>query len=201
MARPLAILRALALAYRRDWTAFQSLAGNNFFLITVFLLRQAGAFVYLIIGLVLLFPLSTDPLRKIPASRLALWPLERRERWLLRAVSPWINPLTWVIAALAVWTARRNVTLGLWALVAGLFAAGFALSSLPAGTSQGMWRRVPEFRGPLNQRRSSSPARCFCYRRLAPGPPPSGGTAASWRAAIPGSWDRGEVGTLLQIAF
>lgn len=151
MARPIAILKALALAYRRDWTAFQSLAGNNFFLITVFLLRQAGAFVYLIIGLVLLFPLSTDPLRKIPASRLALWPLERRERWLLRAVSPWINPLTWVIAALAVWTARRNVTLGLWALVAGLFAAGFALSSLPSGTSQGMWRRVPEFPGPLNQ--------------------------------------------------
>jgi hypothetical protein len=151
MARPLAILRALALAYRRDWTAFQSLAGNNFFLITVFLLRQAGAFVYLIMGLVLLFPLSTDPLRKIPASRLALWPLARRERWLLRAVSPWINPLTWVIAALAVWTARHNVTLGLWALVAGLFAAGFALSSLPAGAGQGMWRRVPEFPGPLNQ--------------------------------------------------
>ena len=68
------------LAYRRDWTAFQSLAGNNFFLITVFLLRQAGAFVYLIIGLVLLFPLSTDPLRKIPASRLALWPLELPRR-------------------------------------------------------------------------------------------------------------------------
>ena len=52
MARPVAILRALALAYRRDWTAFQSLAGNNFFLITAFLLRQAGIFVYLIMGLV-----------------------------------------------------------------------------------------------------------------------------------------------------
>ena len=42
MARPVAILKALALAYRRDWTAFQSLAGNNFFLITAFLLRQGG---------------------------------------------------------------------------------------------------------------------------------------------------------------
>ena len=42
MARSIAILRALGLAYRRDWTAFQSLAGNNFFLITAFLLRQAG---------------------------------------------------------------------------------------------------------------------------------------------------------------
>ena len=61
MARPFAILRALWVAYRRDWTAFQSLAGNNFFLITAFLLRQAGIFVYLIMGLVVLFPMSTDP--------------------------------------------------------------------------------------------------------------------------------------------
>ena len=43
-------------------------------------------------GLVVLFPLSTDPLRKIPPSRLALWPLDRRERWILRLASPWINP-------------------------------------------------------------------------------------------------------------
>ena len=55
MARARAILSALALAYRRDWTAFQSLAGNNFFLITAFLLRTAGIFVYLIMGLVVLF--------------------------------------------------------------------------------------------------------------------------------------------------
>ena len=103
MARPFAILRALWVAYRRDWTAFQSLAGNNFFLITAFLLRQAGIFVYLIMGLVVLFPMSTDPLRKIPPSRLALWPLERRERWILRLASPWINPLTWGLAGLAVW--------------------------------------------------------------------------------------------------
>src|ERR1019366_5302361 len=111
MARSFAILRALGLAYRRDWTAFQSLAGNNFFLITAFLLREAGTFVYLIMGLVVLFPLSTDPLRKIPPSRLALWPLERRERWILRLASPWINPLTWGLAALAVWGAGRIVTI------------------------------------------------------------------------------------------
>ena len=67
------------------------------------LLEGKPAYYGLIIGLVLLFPLSTDPLRKIPASRLALWPLERSERWLLRAASPWINPLTWPIAALAIW--------------------------------------------------------------------------------------------------
>ena len=157
MARPFAILRALALAYRRDWTAFQSLAGNNFFLITIFLLGKAGTFVYLIFGLVLLFPLSTDPLRKIPPSRLALWPLDRREHWLLRLISPWINPLTWGIAALAIWGAGRTITVGLVGLIAGLFAAVFLVSALPLPSGAGMssissmWRHMPQFPGALNQ--------------------------------------------------
>jgi hypothetical protein len=151
MARPFAILKALALAYRRDWTAFQSLAGNSFFLIMAVLLRQAGAFVYLVMGLVLLFPLSTDPLRKIPPSRLALWPLERRERWILRLASPWINPLTWGLAGLAVWGAGRTMTVGLWAAIAGLVAGAFLISAVPLPGGAGMWRRMPQFPGPLNQ--------------------------------------------------
>jgi hypothetical protein len=134
-----------------DWTAVQSLAGNNFFLITAFLLRQAGTFVYLIMGLVVLFPLSTDPLRKIPPSRLALWPLARRERWILRLASPWINPLTWGLAGLAVWGAGRILTVGMWAALAGLFAAVFLLTAVPLPSGRGLWRRVPQFPGPLNQ--------------------------------------------------
>jgi hypothetical protein len=151
MARAIALLRALATAYRRDWTAFQSLAGNNFFLLTAFFLGKAGTLVYLIMGLVMLFPLSTDPLRKIPASRLALWPLGRREWWLLRLASPWINPMTWGIVALAAWAAGRVMTVSLWALVAGLFGAAFVISALPLPRGSGMWRRVPVFPGPLNQ--------------------------------------------------
>ena len=151
MARPIALLRALATAYKRDWTALQSLVGNNFFLLTAFLLRQAGVFVYLIMGLVMLFPLSTDPLRKIPPSRMALWPLARREWWLLRIASPWINPMTWGIAALAIWGAGRAVSTGLWAMIAGLFAAAFLISSIPLPRGGGFFRRVPPFPGPLNQ--------------------------------------------------
>jgi hypothetical protein len=151
MARSIAILKALALAYRRDWTAFQSLAGNNFFLITAFLLRTAGTFVYLIMGLVVLFPLSTDPLRKVPPSRLALWPLDRRERWILRLASPWINPLTWGLAGLAVWGAGRALTVGLWVAIAALFGGAFLISALPLPSGNGMFRHVPQFPGPLNQ--------------------------------------------------
>jgi hypothetical protein len=151
MARAIALLRALATAYRRDWTAVQSLAGNNFFLLTAFFLGKAGTFVYLIMGLVVLFPLSTDPLRKIPASRMPLWPLERREWWLLRLASPWINPMTWGIVALAAWAAGRTMTVSLWAVIAGLFAAAFVISALPLPRGGGMWRSVPQFPGPLNQ--------------------------------------------------
>ena len=113
--------------------------------------QKAGTFIYLIFGLVLLFPLSTDPLRKIPPSRLALWPLERRELWFLRLASPWINPLTWGIAALAIWGAGRTITVGLVAIIAGLFAAVFLISALPIPRGLGLWRRVPQFPGPLNQ--------------------------------------------------
>ena len=44
------------------------------------------------------------------------------------------------------------MTVELWALIAGLFAAIFLLSGTsPAPAASGMWRRVPEFPGPLNQ--------------------------------------------------
>ena len=155
MARLAALLRALALAFRRDQKSFQSVIGNNFFFISVYLLRSAGAFVYVIIGLVLLFPMSTDPLRKIPDSRLALWPLDRRERWLLRAISPWINPITWVLAALALWAVHGTLSKQLWVLAAGLFASSFLISSFTGRAalrpSHGVWRKVPGFPGPLNQ--------------------------------------------------
>src|ERR1035438_3403437 len=128
MARLVAILRALWRAFPRGENSFGSLVGNNFFLVAGLFLGKAGTFLFLSMGLAILVPLRTDPLRKIPASRLALWPLERREQWALRAMSPWVNPMTWVIAALALWAARGSVTVGLWGLAAGLFAAGFAIS-------------------------------------------------------------------------
>ena len=151
MARIAAILRAVSKALRRDQRTLQSVAGNNFFLVSALLLQKSGTFIYLIIGLVLLFPLSTDPLRKVPRSRMELWPLDGGERRLLRLLSPWINPMTWVIAALAIWAVKGGVTLGLWAVAAGVVAAGFLLSELPGGPAHGLLRRVPNFPGMLNQ--------------------------------------------------
>jgi hypothetical protein len=151
VARVLAILRALGRAYRRDQRSLESVVGNNFFLVTALLLQNAGGFIYLLIGVVLLFPLSTDPLRKVPASRLALWPIEAAERRLLRALSPWVNPVSWVVAGLAVWAIRGKVTFGLWAAVAGLALAAFLLSDLPFTPGPAVWLHVPQFPGRWNQ--------------------------------------------------
>ena len=118
----------------------------------MFFLGKAGVFVYLIMGLVVLFPMSTDPLRKIPASRLELWPLTTRERWVLRALSPWVNPVTWGLAAAAVWAARGKLTVGLWALVAGVFVAGF----LALGVAGGARTRALAERPPIPGRSQSA---------------------------------------------
>jgi hypothetical protein len=182
MARTAAILRVLWRVLRRDQRSLQSVASNNFFIVSALLLQNAGTFIYLIIGVVLLFPLSTDPMRKIPRSRLQLWPLDGRDRHLLRALSPWVNPMTWALAALAIWAARGRVSIGLWALAAAIAGGGFLLSELPGGPAHGLLRRVPRFPTALNQlvRKNIREILCtldfYCGMALA-------AAAAAWRAA------------------
>ena len=150
MARTAAILSALGRALRRDQKSIESIAGNTFFWVAILLLQQAGTLIFLLFGLILLFPLSTDPLRKVPASRLSSWPLETRERWTLRLASPWVNPMSWLLAAAAVFVARGKVSLGLWALVAGLIVATFVISAVPWRHRGQSWRAIPQFPGALN---------------------------------------------------
>src|SRR5690349_2459613 len=80
-----AILRALARAVWRDLRSYHSLTGNNFFLFVLLLSQQVASslFFALILALLLLFPLSADPLAKVPRDRLELWPLSKGERILL----------------------------------------------------------------------------------------------------------------------
>jgi hypothetical protein len=69
---------------QRDLGTFRSLRVNNFFFFIALLAYGAvesgvtpvSAYPFIaIMGLPLLFPVSADPLEKIPAERLALWPL------------------------------------------------------------------------------------------------------------------------------
>lgn len=151
MVRVLAVLKAVWRAVRRGQGSFLSITTNNFLFFTAYLFRKDGAFLYLIIGILIFFPLSADPLRKIPQERLILWPFDRREWWILRILSPWLNPVMWLLAAATVWVVRRSVTWQLLGIVAGLFAIGFVLSDIGGGAWDGLARRVPGFGGLLGE--------------------------------------------------
>ena len=150
MARIRAILAALTTALRRDFKTVGSFSGNNLFVVgLVFLfLGDPGVFATLsaFIGLVLFLPLSADPLRVLPRDRITVWPLSSGERRALRMLSPWLNPVTWLIVALAAW---KRVSMALCAVAAGVFAIGFVLPSLPPARI-GAWRRLPRFPSRLN---------------------------------------------------
>lgn len=150
MARIRAILVALITAVRRDLKTVGSFSGNNLFVVGIafLFLGDPGIFVALFafIGLVLFIPLSADPMRVLPRDRLTVWPLSTAERRALRILSPWLNPVTWLLVALAVW---KRVSVGLCAVAGGVFAIGFVLPSLRP-TRNGAWRHLPGFPGPLN---------------------------------------------------
>ncbi len=91
---------------QRDLGTFRSIRVNNFsFFIALLLagemqsgLAPWGAFPFIaIMGLPLVFPVSADPLDKIPAERLALWPLSGRQHLLLRVLSLAMSPIFWIV--------------------------------------------------------------------------------------------------------
>ena len=147
-----AILGALWKVIRRDAKSLGSFSTNNFFVVGVaaLFLGDPGAFISLnvVMAVVIFFPMSTDPLRKIPPARLALWPLSVRNRQVLRVLSPWLNPVTWLLGALALW---KSVGISVWVMVAGLFLLAFVIPAIPRGERKGLFLRLPNIPGRLNQ--------------------------------------------------
>ena len=117
MAGLASVLKALAAVVWRELQTQQSVAQNNFFLFCFLLLGSAGTFLQIILGLVLLFPLTVDPLAKIPRQRLALWPFTPRQRVSLRIASFGLSPALWITLGLLAW-ASRHVLGGSFALLA-----------------------------------------------------------------------------------
>jgi hypothetical protein len=143
------ILKALYTVSRRDRKSLWSFATNNLFLAT-FLLGIGGLFFVFLMAAVLIFPLSSDPLRKIPAERLDLWPLTKRDRIALHALSPWMNPVAWILAVVAIWAAFHHAPIAGLAILL-IPAAGLALSWLPRGANFTLWRAIPALPGVLGQ--------------------------------------------------
>ncbi|HLJ86342.1 MAG TPA: hypothetical protein VKZ53_05935 [Candidatus Angelobacter sp.] len=114
-----AVLKALTQAVKRDLATLRSIGLNNFFFFGVLLVysslaggrRPLAAIPFLVlIGLVMLLPMSSDPLGKIPASRFSLWPLTGRQRLLLRIASLGLNPVFWLALPLLALLVREPVS-------------------------------------------------------------------------------------------
>lgn len=92
------LLKALGLVSWRDVRSLGSIGGQNFFLFVLFVALQPESAVFfgLILGVVLLFPLSSDPMQKVPGERRAIWPLLRWEWAAVRAWSLALSPIVWL---------------------------------------------------------------------------------------------------------
>lgn len=148
----LAILRALAASVRRDLKSFGTLKTNNFFLFVALLIW--GALVsgvepvssypfLLLLGALLLFPVSNDPLDKIPSTRLALWPLSPLQRVTLRLASLALSPILWLTVLLL----SFRVSFVLAAAFAGVAVAIHSVAALARGPAWSVARFVPRIPG------------------------------------------------------
>ena len=102
MARVRSALKAVRLASWRDVQTFGSIIGQNlfFFIILVGLQPESAELFAIILALVMAFPLSSDPMERIPKDRWLLWPLTSTQRAVVRAVSLAFSPLVWIAAFL-----------------------------------------------------------------------------------------------------
>ncbi|BDC52659.1 hypothetical protein F183_A49740 [Bryobacterales bacterium F-183] len=145
------VLGALRKAWGRSAAGIRSVTGNNMtylgFTLLFMMAPSAMVFFSILMALVLFLPSSGDPLALIPAERFALWPLPERSRWLLRLVTPWLNPLAWLMVAGLIW---KRVGFDLWAAVTAIFLLGFFASHLP-GQKQRLGRPWFASVGPMGQ--------------------------------------------------
>ena len=141
-----AILKALRLAVGRDLAG--SFKSNN--LLFLGLLGKSAEALFILLGFLLLFPLSSDPLGKIPPARLALWPLTVWQRWGLRLASLAFSPVLWIGAAILLKPKRPGLALafcGLAAAMQGALALGrYVVKRDPHWD---LLRAVPRFPGRL----------------------------------------------------
>ena len=159
MARLFAVLKFIQLAVSRELATFESVKFNNFFLFVALMVysslqsglkpKSAEPFLMLL-GLLVLFPISSDPLAKIPPSRLSLWPIDRRKKILLRIVSLGLSPVVWITMFLMWHKAGFTLALtflGLAVIVQCLVVLGNQLAL--RGPRYNVLHYVPPFPGVL----------------------------------------------------
>ncbi len=149
-----AILHALRRATQRDLGTFAALRVNNFFLFVALLVAGAvssgvqpwSAYPFLaLLGILLAFPLSGDPLDRIPGERELLWPLTRSQSLALRCIGRLLNPILWLAVVLLprIGWSGACVLLGFQILTLGIRRLAGGLPNLDIA------RAVPLFPGLL----------------------------------------------------
>ncbi len=143
----LAVLRTVGRLALRDLRTLTANGANNFFLFCL-LLERSGAFLWIVAGLLILFPLSADPLRRVPLSRWNAWPLSAEQRAAIRAGSFLLSPAAWITAAMVFLWSRPADGLRFAALSLGIGAGSVGLSTLAARVpSVNPLRHIPAFPG------------------------------------------------------
>ena len=144
MARVQGALRAIATAAWRDVQSFRSITGQNlfFFVLLVAIEPESAELFAVLLGLVMLFPLSADPMERVPAERWHLWPLTAAERLLVRTASLFFTPIFW-IALLLLLRGSLHTTLQFLAFVILGRLAYFALRSR-IGPGANLLRYLPK---------------------------------------------------------
>lgn len=101
-------------------------------------------------GVLLLFPFSSDPLRQIPAERLNSWPLTSGQRIALRVASVWFSPVSWIAAGLLIWASTPAFAGAFLALSLVFYALGAFFSAIPArAPALNALRLIPAFGGAI----------------------------------------------------
>ena len=120
MARITIVLGPLAKVILRDYAHSTSVAGNHFLLaaLLLFALNPRGAvFLVIVATLVLIFPLSSDLLRRIPRERLLLLPLSPAENLRIKILGIILNPTLWLIIGLPLFVGKRYLIVSILLII------------------------------------------------------------------------------------
>ena len=151
MAPAAAVLRAVGLASYRELRSFRSITGQNFFfwvLVVAYQQPESAEFFGVILCALLFFPMSSDPLEKVPSDRRKSWPLDRYDWLAIRVASLLFSPVIWIAAFIVI---RIGWRLAYQLALVGLAAHGVSYVFKRWAPSFNLLRFVPAPPGVMGQ--------------------------------------------------
>ena len=145
------MLRAVGRASYRELRSLQSITGQNFFYLIVLVAYgqpSSAEFFAILIGMLLFFPLSSDPLEKVPAERRKLWPIDHTHWLFIRWASILMSPVVWVAGYVLL---RIGWRLAYQLVLVGLAAHGIAWAFQKWAPQFNLMRWVPAPPGVIGQ--------------------------------------------------